>query len=1325
MNNYDIVVYRVDSTKGQGNDSWTKDIRFFTDTLDYFDHSDTGYSRQDAKKYLLNIKDFKVFDPMKEWKDELSVNTWSDIRCSEEFAIEKDLIIADYLDDIDYDDPDEYHEVLIDTDSLAMYGRDNGYDVTIIRDIPSEGGSGEEFTEYAVHNSRCVKIVNAMSFNRNSDNITEDMSGPITDNGKKPIKREPTVYLYRGTSEGSFSKKYDKAAGLFFSIKRDYVTGWGEVKRYTLKKDAKIYQGDASSDEFVSTDYFNKKYPEIQKYFGMYFSKPIQTLKEISDIFDNNKERKELDDKVVELCGDNFCNYDVWSWCDQLVARIELEKQGYDGAKWTHEDFGNPVQYQIWNLDVLKSSDGIVEDLTKGQEEFFKDSKVRDENGNLLVCYHGTHTPGFKEFDASKGDSKFGDYKFNKNLYSSYNVNYFTTDRKSAASYTELGYEKDNNVYACYINIVNPYIVNNKTEKDMRSSFNIKDDNLRQYQIELFDNIWNKWNDKVTWNYDSEEDFDSSELEELNNDLRKLNLELREDGEYYSLYTLGNNSMFGQEHPIELQYTVIELFDDDMYDQLKEDILGISDEYGDDYYFSTDDVVRYVLSLNETKGTNYDGIIIPDILDSMDMFCLRGTDVITLQSSSQIKLIDNENPTSSTKIDEGLQEIDNEGNKLSQEQINFFKDSKIREDGKLLVVYHETNVEFNTFAKGDIGFHFGTKAQAKNRGDIIKSYYLNITNPLYYSSDLDDWNYKSIKEVLIGDITEKNGGYVWIIGHQHSPKELSKFNITSKDLNNIESIKSNEELRNFFLSKGIDGIIYYNDGEDSSEGRYSYIAFESNQIKLINNENPTSSNRVDETYESNEFKLGTAGYIKEDGTFIYVDEYHGEESSLRDSGLPEFSNTHSEDDTCVRIYKEPNEIQYDKLESIIDEYLNREMYCKVEIWENHSKYNYYEIFSLYEGACQDDSFKEKVGNWMGYDLVQKIKNYFKGKLRESLLLEKTRQELINKSKNADNYKDQSKGKNRYERRLKSRIANSVAQYNKIDMDAFFKRDILTVGIDVQGETDNYVVTMRFNGVLKEIQRDVKDNNDKLEFKIIARAMSRVYNSGDVRLHCTCPDWKYRQAYWADKGGYGTQYEPRPSDITNPKDSKGGGCKHSLLVMGNLDWMMKVSSVINNYIKYCQNNLQNNYATYMFPKIYGMPYNKAVQLSLFDTGLLPSDQETLTTVATTNLKDKDEKGRWIGGNSYRFKSTKPQLKTPEVDDKDTNKFELQKDRNGKPVLTYDLGNGRNTLGRFSKGNQFAKKSPNLDSKKQEQDVKEPEVTDTKKKQLSIFDDEEEI
>jgi hypothetical protein len=32
--------------------------------------------------------------------------------------------------------------------------------------------------------------------------------------------------------------------------------------------------------------------------------------------------------------------------------------------------------------------DSLGNELTKEQAEFFKDSKVRDENGNLLVVYH-------------------------------------------------------------------------------------------------------------------------------------------------------------------------------------------------------------------------------------------------------------------------------------------------------------------------------------------------------------------------------------------------------------------------------------------------------------------------------------------------------------------------------------------------------------------------------------------------------------------------------------------------------------------------------------------------------------------------------------------------------------------------------------------------------------------------------------------------------------------------------------------------------------------------------------------------------------------------
>ena len=249
------------------------------------------------------------------------------------------------------------------------------------------------------------------------------------------------------------------------------------------------------------------------------------------------------------------------------------------------------------------------------------------------------------------------------------------------------------------------------------------------------------------------------------------------------------------------------------------------------------------------------------------------------------------------------------------------------------------------------------------------------------------------------------------------------------------------------------------------------------------------------------------------------------------------------------------------------------------------------------------------------------------------LNEVKRQQLLTKTKTSDNYKDMSKGRNRYERRLRSRIAKTVAQYNRIDMDAFFKRDFLNVGIEVYGETSNYIVSIRFDGVLKEIARQVRANKGKLDFRIILRSLITVFNNDDVYIHCTCPDFKYRQAYYATKNGYNSgPKEPRPSDITNPNDTKGAGCKHVALVLSNLDWMMKVASTINNYIKYCQQYMQRNYADYIFPKIYGTPYKKAVQMNLFDNGLLPSDQKTLDA---SNAIGADS-GKFKPGNPYRFK-----------------------------------------------------------------------------------------
>ncbi len=359
---------------------------------------------------------------------------------------------------------------------------------------------------------------------------------------------------------------------------------------------------------------------------------------------------------------------------------------------------------------------------------------------------------------------------------------------------------------------------------------------------------------------------------------------------------------------------------------------------------------------------------------------------------------------------------------------------------------------------------------------------------------------------------------------------------------------------------------------------------------------------LNEYIETNEFKNGNDEYIKEAGSYINVDEYHGEAEELHNKHYPEFYNTHPEEDNCIRLELdyEPNEIQYKKLEEIIDIYLDREEYCKVEIWDGNPCF--YEVFSLVEDACDDITWDEKVGNWTGYKLVTMIKNFYSRSLHESLLLEMNRNQLINKSKSSDNYKDTSKGRNRWERRNKSRIDSQVKQYNKIDMNSFFKQDELKVGINVHGETNDYLVLIRYNGVLREIQNQIKLNNNKLEFKCVLIALQRVFNSGDVFVSCTCPDWKYRQAYHAGRDGYNSgPVETRASDITNPRDSKGGGCKHVNLVLGNVDWIMKVASVINNYIHYMEEHMQRQYADIIFPAVVGVPYNKAVQLNLFDTG----------------------------------------------------------------------------------------------------------------------------
>jgi hypothetical protein len=64
----------------------------------------------------------------------------------------------------------------------------------------------------------------------------------------------------------------------------------------------------------------------------------------------------------------------------------------------------------------------------------------------------------------------------------------------------------------------------------------------------------------------------------------------------------------------------------------------------------------------------------------------------------------------------------------------------------------------------------------------------------------------------------------------------------------------------------------------------------------------------------------------------------------------------------------------------------------------------------------------------------------------------------------------------------------------------------------------------------------------------------------------------------------------------------------------------------------------------------MKYDKAVQLQLFysdeESGLLPTDQETISKAIEQSLKDKDTAGKFVPGNTMRFQTSQPQQNEPE-------------------------------------------------------------------------------
>lgn len=122
---------------------------------------------------------------------------------------------------------------------------------------------------------------------------------------------------------------------------------------------------------------------------------------------------------------------------------------------------GKDVKY---SLSETPTQDNQGRELTKEQQEFFKDSKVRDSEGRLLEVYHGTPYGEFTVFD-SEHKSNVGMNILGKGFY-------FTSLESTANEYSKFydefdgsfDYDKNSKVYKTYLNIKNPFVYNASVE---------------------------------------------------------------------------------------------------------------------------------------------------------------------------------------------------------------------------------------------------------------------------------------------------------------------------------------------------------------------------------------------------------------------------------------------------------------------------------------------------------------------------------------------------------------------------------------------------------------------------------------------------------------------------------------------------------------------------------------------------------------------------------------------------------------------------------------------------------------------------------------------
>ena len=432
-------------------------------------------------------------------------------------------------------------------------------------------------------------------------------------------------------------------------------------KRMNEKKISKEQAYQEMRNEYmleeIANDIFAKKYfTNLLELKASLIGKDPNFIRRIKQAvvkrFTNTKNKPSNYKEVMQIFKDGIDqNYD--SFKEYLVKEGKYQRREDDRRKIA----------TIKEEDLENITDSEGNKLTKEQIEYFKNSAVRDENGNLLAVYHGT-TNDFTVFDKELSQNAF----------------FFASNELAANSY--YGYlPEQGKTLKVYLNLKNPKIIDVKNSWDKIDIGQTKKVNYTNYEgiKQAIKNIKNLDQLITISNTLTEYDLDNVPFETIiSEELQKGKTKEQIFEELYDAEAM-------------LEYLEEIDFDGRIYNigQFNEfSNLTIKTKEEPDFS-TTRDVVEQTL-----KEGKYDGIIFKNILDynNLPTQWQKMDTVYVAFEPNQIKLTNNKKPTRRDdiryKLDETTKETRNDKLKKVTEIKNIDENQKqILKDTVLRPVY--------------------------------------------------------------------------------------------------------------------------------------------------------------------------------------------------------------------------------------------------------------------------------------------------------------------------------------------------------------------------------------------------------------------------------------------------------------------------------------------------------------------------------------------------------------------------------------------------------------------------------------------------------------